>query len=116
MRGKKAPDFTLTTIDGKMVSLSDYKGRPVLANFWATWCGACKLEMPWFEEFRRKYARRDLRSLVSPKTTLQRMRSTRSPSESMSAIQSSSQTPRSPPPMVALLSDTDRARAEVEVC
>jgi thiol-disulfide isomerase/thioredoxin len=55
MRGKKAPAFTLTTIDGKQVSLSDYKGRPVLVNFWATWCGACKLEMPWFEEFRKKY-------------------------------------------------------------
>jgi peroxiredoxin len=55
MRGKKAPAFTLTTIDGKQVSLSDYKGRPVLVNFWATWCGACKLEMPWFEEFRQKY-------------------------------------------------------------
>jgi peroxiredoxin len=55
MRGKKAPAFTLTTIDGKKVSLSDYKGRPVLVNFWATWCGACKLEMPWFEEFRQKY-------------------------------------------------------------
>ena len=55
MRGKKAPAFTLTTIDGKKVSLSDYKGRPVLVNFWATWCGACRLEMPWFEEFRQKY-------------------------------------------------------------
>src|ERR1700684_261978 len=55
MRGKKAPAFTLTTIDGKKVSLSDYKGRPILVNFWATWCGACKLEMPWFEEFRQKY-------------------------------------------------------------
>ena len=55
MRGRKAPAFTLTTIDGKKVSLSDYKGRPVLVNFWATWCGACKLEMPWFEEFRQKY-------------------------------------------------------------
>ena len=55
MRGKKAPAFTLTTSDGKKVSLSDYKGRPVLVNFWATWCGACKLEMPWFEEFRQKY-------------------------------------------------------------
>jgi thiol-disulfide isomerase/thioredoxin len=55
MRGKKAPAFTLRTIDGKKVSLSDYKGRPVLVNFWATWCGACRLEMPWFEEFRQKY-------------------------------------------------------------
>jgi len=55
LRGKKAPAFTLTTLDGKKISLSDYKGRPVLVNFWATWCAPCKLEMPWFEEFRQKY-------------------------------------------------------------
>ena len=56
MRGKVAPAFTLATLDGKKVSLSDYKGRPVLVNFWATWCGPCKVEMPWFEEFRKQYA------------------------------------------------------------
>jgi thiol-disulfide isomerase/thioredoxin len=38
------------------VSLADYKGRPVLVNFWATWCGPCKIEMPWFEELRKQYA------------------------------------------------------------
>jgi thiol-disulfide isomerase/thioredoxin len=56
MKGKPAPAFTLTTLDGKKVSLSDYKGRAVLVNFWATWCGPCKVEMPWFEELRRQYA------------------------------------------------------------
>jgi thiol-disulfide isomerase/thioredoxin len=56
MRGKPAPAFTLATLDGKKVSLSDYKGRPVLVNFWATWCGPCKVEMPWFEEFNKEYA------------------------------------------------------------
>jgi thiol-disulfide isomerase/thioredoxin len=56
LRGKMAPAFTLTTLDGKKVSLSDYKGRPVLVNFWATWCGPCKVEMPWFESFRKQYA------------------------------------------------------------
>jgi thiol-disulfide isomerase/thioredoxin len=56
MRGKKAPSFALTSLDGKKVSLADYKGRPVLVNFWATWCGPCKVEMPWFEEFRKQYA------------------------------------------------------------
>jgi thiol-disulfide isomerase/thioredoxin len=56
MRGKMAPGFTLVTLDGKKVSLSDYKGRPVLVNFWATWCGPCKVEMPWFEEFHKQYA------------------------------------------------------------
>ena len=56
MRGKVAPGFTLTDLDGKKVSLSDFKGRPVLVNFWATWCGPCKVEMPWFEEFHKQYA------------------------------------------------------------
>ncbi len=56
MRGKKAPAFALTSLDGKKVSLADYKGRPVLVNFWATWCGPCKVEMPWFEELRKQYA------------------------------------------------------------
>jgi thiol-disulfide isomerase/thioredoxin len=55
LKGKSAPAFTLVNSEGKKVSLSDYKGRPVLVNFWATWCAPCKLEMPWFEEFRGKY-------------------------------------------------------------
>jgi thiol-disulfide isomerase/thioredoxin len=56
LRGKTAPAFTLATLDGKKVSLADYKGRPVLLNFWATWCAPCKVEMPWFEELRKQYA------------------------------------------------------------
>ena len=56
LRGKAAPAFSLTTLDGKKVSLSDYKGRAVLVNFWGTWCGPCKVEMPWFEEFQKQYA------------------------------------------------------------
>jgi len=56
LRGKAAPAFSLMTLDGKKVSLSDYKGRAVLVNFWATWCGPCKIEMPWFEELRKQYA------------------------------------------------------------
>jgi len=56
LKGKPAPAFTLVNLEGKKVSLSDYKGRPVIVNFWATWCAPCKLEMPWFEEFREKYA------------------------------------------------------------
>jgi len=55
LKGKLAPGFTLVNLEGKKVSLSDYKGRPVIVNFWATWCAPCKLEMPWFEEFRQKY-------------------------------------------------------------
>jgi len=55
LKGKPAPAFTLVNLEGKKVSLSNYKGRPVIVNFWATWCAPCKLEMPWFEEFRQKY-------------------------------------------------------------
>jgi thiol-disulfide isomerase/thioredoxin len=60
LQGKQAPAFTLTTLDGKKVSLSDYKGKPVFVNFWATWCEPCKLEMPWLEEFSKKYAAQGL--------------------------------------------------------
>ena len=56
LEGKVAPAFTLVDTDGNKVSLADYKGKPVLVNFWATWCAPCKLEMPWFEEFHKKYA------------------------------------------------------------
>jgi thiol-disulfide isomerase/thioredoxin len=53
-----APDFVLTDADGRKVKLSDYKGKVVLLNFWATWCGPCKLEIPWFVEFEKRKGQR----------------------------------------------------------
>lgn len=52
---KLAPDFTLTDANGQSVKLSDYRGKVVLLNFWATWCGPCQIEIPWFEEFEQQF-------------------------------------------------------------
>jgi thiol-disulfide isomerase/thioredoxin len=55
LKGKPAPSFTLVDLQGKKVSLADYKGKAVLLNFWATWCGPCKLEIPWIVKLRDQY-------------------------------------------------------------
>lgn len=53
--GRSAPSFSVVSLDGQTVSLDSYRGKVVLVNFWATWCGACKLEMPWLAELREQY-------------------------------------------------------------
>jgi len=55
VKGKEAPDFVLHDLEGKQVKLSDFRGKAVLLNFWATWCGPCKVEMPWFVEMQKQY-------------------------------------------------------------
>jgi peroxiredoxin len=55
---RPAPDFSLTDANGSSVQLSGYKGNVVLLNFWATWCGPCKIEIPWFVEFEKVYSGR----------------------------------------------------------
>jgi thiol-disulfide isomerase/thioredoxin len=47
--------FSLKDIEGKDVALSSYKGKVILLDFWATWCAPCKVEIPWFVEFHKKY-------------------------------------------------------------
>lgn len=51
----KAPSFTVYDREGKKVQLSDFAGKPIILNFWASWCGPCKYEMPAFDEAFKKY-------------------------------------------------------------
>jgi cytochrome c biogenesis protein CcmG/thiol:disulfide interchange protein DsbE len=60
---KPAPDLVLHDSAGGRVRLSDYKGKVLLLDFWATWCTGCKEEIPWFMEFQKKYGARGLASL-----------------------------------------------------
>ena len=54
-QGDTPPDFELETISGDVVKLSDLKGKKVILNFWASWCGPCKAEMPHMEKYYKKY-------------------------------------------------------------
>ena len=56
VRGVQAPDFELVSLDGRKVKLSDFRGKAVVLNFWATWCAPCKVEMPWFVDLQTHYA------------------------------------------------------------
>ena len=52
--GKPAPDFHLAALDGRTVSLADYRGKKLVVTFWASWCGPCRMELPALEKFYRQ--------------------------------------------------------------
>ena len=58
--GNLAPDFQLDSLDGQPVSLSDFRGNPVLLNFWASWCGPCKSEMPYIQRIHEEWSGKGL--------------------------------------------------------
>jgi cytochrome c biogenesis protein CcmG/thiol:disulfide interchange protein DsbE len=63
LQGQPAPDFSLASLEGKTLKLSDFRGKAVLLNFWATWCEPCKIEMPWFVELQKQYGPQGLQVL-----------------------------------------------------
>src|SRR5262245_52767235 len=62
--GETAPNFQLRDMEGRMIALSDLLGKVVLLNFWATWCGPCRVEMPAMEQLYRVYSRKDFEILA----------------------------------------------------
>jgi peroxiredoxin len=70
-KGDRAPDFELTTLDGENVNLSDYQGKRVILNFWATWCPPCKAEMPHMEKYYEKNSKKENVEILAVNLTSQ---------------------------------------------
>src|SRR5690606_6025547 len=68
-RGELAPDFELTTLKGEEMRLSDYRGKAVILNFWATWCPPCRAEMPHMQTFYEKQQENDVEVVAVNLTT-----------------------------------------------
>jgi thiol-disulfide isomerase/thioredoxin len=89
---KAAPQFALKDSTGKTINLTDYRGKVLLLDFWATWCTGCKMEIPWFSEFEKAYSAQQLigRALLTGRTS--RPISKRcSPSASVLPVESAAQ-------------------------
>ncbi|TQR32154.1 redoxin domain-containing protein [Lysinibacillus sphaericus] len=67
--GDTPPDFTLTSLDGKNVTLSKLRGKKVVLNFWATWCPPCKAEMPHMQNYYEQYAKKDNVEIIAVNLT-----------------------------------------------
>lgn len=67
--GDTPPDFTLTSLDGKNVTLSELRGKKVVLNFWATWCPPCKAEMPHMQNYYEQYAKKDNVEIIAVNLT-----------------------------------------------
>ncbi|NOT21572.1 MAG: TlpA family protein disulfide reductase [Nitrospiraceae bacterium] len=74
--GELAPNFQLRDLNGRMVALSDLRGKVVLLNFWATWCGPCRVEMPAMEQLYQTFPRKDF-EILAVSTDAQGVASTR---------------------------------------
>ncbi|MGY3185880.1 redoxin domain-containing protein [Lysinibacillus sp. TE18511] len=68
-KGDIPPDFTLTSLDGDEVTLSDLRGKKVVLNFWATWCPPCKAEMPHMQKYYEQYAKEDNVEIIAVNLT-----------------------------------------------
>lgn len=68
--GALAPDFTLTTLGGNQITLSELRGQPVIINFWATWCGPCRQETPHFQEFYEQHGEQVVMLGINQKESL----------------------------------------------